>query len=394
VVVTMLAGLFGLAVPAPALAAEVRTGEAVQVSGDETINDDVYLFGNNVVVQGTVNGDVIAAGSTVTVTGHVTGDVMTAGNTVLVSGPVDGSVRAAGSTLTVFGPVRDDLLAAGSNITLNTPGAVARDVLAAGAVINLQAPVGGDVKASGGTLTIDSTVGGSVTAEVSDLVLGSGAQVAGPVAYVSANDARVASAARTTGAVQRTPPATAPASPLSSSAFDVLAFARGFVGLAALGAILVLIFPSAAGAAAGTVERRWLASLGLGFALVAGVPLLALMVFGVGLVVGGWWIGLMLLALYSMLLVVGYLASAEGLGVFIAHLAGRRVHPAWSLLIGLLPIGLLTAIPWVGGFVGLMAVLLGVGALALSGWAAYRRPIAAAPTIVEPQPTVPLAAAA
>jgi len=346
------------------------------------------------VVQGTVNGDVIAAASTVTVNGHVTGDVMTAGNTVLVSGPVDGSVRAAGSTLTVFSLVGGDLLAAGSNVTLNSPGAVARDVLAAGAVINLQAPVGGDVKASGGTLTIGSTVGGSVTAEVTDLVFGSGAEVAGPIAYVSSNDARVASGASTTAALQRTPPATAPAGPVQSSASNVLAFVRAFVGLAALGAVLVLIFPAAASATAGTAERRWLPSLGLGFALVAGMPLLALIVFGVGLVVGGWWIGLMLLGLYAMLLVVGYLASAEGLGVAIAHLAGWRVHPAWSLLVGLVLIGLLTAIPWVGGFVGLMAVLLGVGALALSGWAAYRRPVAAAPTIADPQPAAPLAAAA
>jgi hypothetical protein len=114
----------------------------------------------------------------------------------------------------------------------------------------------------------------------------------------------------------------------------------------------------------------------------------------VGLVIGGWWIGLLLLALYAMLLVLGYLASAEGLGQAIAHRTGWRVHPAWSLLIGLLLVGLLTAIPWVGGFVGLIAVLVGVGALGLSGWSAYHRPAASAPTIVEPQPSVPLPAAA
>ena len=56
---------------------------------------DLYVFGNNLVIQGTVRGDVIAAGSSVTITGHVTGSVMAAGSTLVVSGPVDGSVRLA-----------------------------------------------------------------------------------------------------------------------------------------------------------------------------------------------------------------------------------------------------------------------------------------------------------
>ena len=70
-----------LIVPATALAAEVRSGDTVTIGPNETVTDDLYVFGNNVVVQGTVNGDVIAAGSSVTIAGHVTGSVMAAGST-------------------------------------------------------------------------------------------------------------------------------------------------------------------------------------------------------------------------------------------------------------------------------------------------------------------------
>jgi len=90
VLLAVVAGMLAIGLPASAFAAEVHSGDTVLVPAGETINDDVYAFGNNVIIQGTVNGDVIAAGSTVTINGHVTGNVMAAGNTVTVSAPVDG----------------------------------------------------------------------------------------------------------------------------------------------------------------------------------------------------------------------------------------------------------------------------------------------------------------
>jgi hypothetical protein len=59
----------------------------VTVGPDQVITDDLYVFGNNVLVQDTVHGDVIAAGSIVTIAGRVTGGVMAAGNTLVVSDP-------------------------------------------------------------------------------------------------------------------------------------------------------------------------------------------------------------------------------------------------------------------------------------------------------------------
>ena len=124
-----------LIVPATALAAEVRSGDTVAIGPNEVVADDVYMFGNNVVIQGTVRGDVIAAGSNVTIAGHVTGSVLAAGSTLVVSGPVDGSVRLAGNLLTVSAPVGGDALMAGSILTVNAPGSVGRDLLAGGNAI-------------------------------------------------------------------------------------------------------------------------------------------------------------------------------------------------------------------------------------------------------------------
>ena len=42
-------------VPATALAAEVRSGDTVTIGPYEVVTDDLYVFGNNLVIEGTVN---------------------------------------------------------------------------------------------------------------------------------------------------------------------------------------------------------------------------------------------------------------------------------------------------------------------------------------------------
>ncbi len=389
------ASAIALIVPATALAAEVRSGDTVTIGPNETVTDDLYVFGNNVVVQGTVNGDVIAAGSSVTIAGHVTGSVMAAGSTLVVSGPVDASVRLAGNLLTVSAPVGGDALMAGSILTVNAPASVGRDVLAGGNAINLQSPVGRNVSVGGNTLTVGSTIGGAINASVTDLVLGDGAVVQGPVSYTSSHDATVAAGARVSSTMQRTPPAVRPANPWEVAGVDTLALIRGFIGLAALGILLVLAFPRAAATTAATVEHRWAASLGLGFALLVGIPVLALILFGLGLLIGGWWIGVLLLGLYAMLAVLGYLAFAEGVGLAALRLGKSLGHPVLALLLGLLILGLVTLIPVLGALVVFAAIVFGIGALALRGWQMYRGMASAAESApVAGQAPTPLPAAA
>jgi cytoskeletal protein CcmA (bactofilin family) len=384
----VIAATLAMGAPAAALAAEIRSGDTVAVGAAETINDDVYAFGNNIVIDGTVNGDVIAAGSTVTINGHVTGDVMMAGNTLIINAPVDGSVRAAGNLVNVTAPIAGDAVVAGSAISVNGPGKIGRDVLAASGALTLRGPVGRNVKAGAGTLTLASNVGGSVQAEVSDLVVASGAAVQGPISYVSGKEASIAPDAQFGGSVQRSAPPTRTPNPWVIGGIDVLALIRGFVGLAVFGLVFALVFPRATTATADVVQRRGLASFGLGFGLFVGIPVLALLVCIFGAMVGGWWIGLIVFAAYIVFAVLGYLAFAEWAGATAAQYASWHLHPAWSLLIGVAIVGLLTLIPFIGPFVGFVAVLMGMGAVALTGWYAYHgAPATSAPTVGAPAPT-------
>jgi hypothetical protein len=271
---------------------------------------------------------------------------------------------------------------------------VGRDVLAGGDAINLQAPVGRNVSVGGNTLTVGSSIGGAVNASVTDLVLGNGAVIQGPVSYASNREATLAPGARVSGAIERTAPPARAASPWEVGGIDMLAWLRGFIGIAALGIVLVVAFPRAFTATAATVQNHWAASLGLGFALLVGIPVLALAVFALGLVIGGWWIGVLLLGLYALLTVLGYLAFAEWVGLAL-RLGNALAHPASALLLGLLMLGLATLIPVFGTLVAVAAIVFGMGALTLSGWPTYRGLSATAESapVAEQTPT-PMAVAA
>ena len=66
----------------PAAAAELRGYENVIIASGDVVDDDLYLAGNRIVINGTVNGDVLAAGETIIVNGIVNGDVLALGGNI------------------------------------------------------------------------------------------------------------------------------------------------------------------------------------------------------------------------------------------------------------------------------------------------------------------------
>src|SRR4051794_7246380 len=90
--------LLTLAALKPTHAAVFRSGDKVTIAADETIDDDLYVFGSEIVIDGKVDGDVCAFGKQITVNGTVTGNVMAAGQAVVIVGQAGGA-RIAGQVL-------------------------------------------------------------------------------------------------------------------------------------------------------------------------------------------------------------------------------------------------------------------------------------------------------
>lgn len=366
--------VFFLLSPLSALAADPRQGETVVIGPNEVINDDLYAGGGTIDIQGTVNGNVYAIGNNVTVRGPVRGEVFAAGANVIIAGEVQGGVHAAGSSVMINAPIGTDLLAAGGSVTVGSGSQVGRDAALAGGTNTIGAPVARNVWSASGDTTIAAPVGGNVAVE-GPVRLAPGAAIEGSLRYVSERDAEIASGAIVGGPIERSLPTTAQQpdrGPFNIAADLVLGWIRALVGLSVLGLLLVLLFPGASSRMADRLAVSPWASFGLGFALFVAVPIAAVLVFGIGLAVGGWWLAFVVMAAYLTALALGYAVTGLFIGRWILTRAGRPdVRLAWELILGIALLLLAGLIPFVGPLVGFVAVLFGTGALVLTLAAMY-----------------------
>jgi cytoskeletal protein CcmA (bactofilin family) len=383
--------LFGTA--APTLAAEVQRGDSVFVGPDRVINDDLYAFGSNVQVLGTVNGNIFAAGNIVSIGGKVNGDVFAAGNTVDITGDVRHGVHAAGGTVTLAAPITEDAVVAGGTLSATPPASVGRDMMFAAGTANIAAPVERNMLAAARNLTLAAPVGGDVQAQVETLRLAPGGHVNGSVVYTSANEADVAPGAAVIGGIQRLQPqaSATPAAPVATPMWSIVDWLKGLVGVTVIGLLLVLLLPRFSAQTVQRARTGFWSSLGIGFALFAGVPLLAVILFIVGIFLGGWYLGFGLLALYAMAFAVGYVIAAALTGQAVVELFRQQPqHLAWNLIEGLVLLGLVALVPVVGGLLLVLASMVGVGAVARSVTAAYVA-ARAAPTVATSAVSAPIA---
>jgi hypothetical protein len=348
--------------PLQAAAADLRRGNDVTVGPGETVNDDIYAGAGTISISGTVNGSVIAGGGTITVSGNVARDLILGGGTITVTGHVGGSIIAAGGNITVNGPVAQDIVVTGGMIDVGSSATIGRDLVVAGGSATVSAPVARRVQMAAGSLTLRNKVGGDVRGQVDRLKL-DGAQIAGNLDYTSNNAVERVNGASVAGATTRHTP---PDRGGGGAGNGFLGWLRALIGILALGLLLIFLLPGVSTRAIDTERAQPWASLGIGAAILVITPIVALVVFIVGIFLGFWWLGLLLVPLWILALAIGYVVSGFLLGRLIfAQLGWGRYHDALALLAGLFVLAVVGIIPVIGWLIGLVALILGAGALAL-----------------------------
>lgn len=334
-VVLALVLVVSLPVLSGVAAAEERTGGTIVVAEGETVGEDLQAVGGTVVVRGTVEGDLQAFAGTVV---------------LAETGTVTGSVEGAAGSVTIAGEVGEDLgIAAGSLEIAET------------------ATVGGDVDTGAGSFSLDGRVDGTVRVGAGSVLLGSSASVGGDFLYDG--DLERAEGATVDGEVRQD-------SSISGAEFDSLPAVAGWLFTAytlaltlVFGAILLLLMPGVAAAAALDTRERPARTAGAGLvALIAGPALfVALLLTVVGIPLALLWI-----LVYVLLLIVGFVLGEYAVGAWLLSLADYENR--WlALLVGVLVVFALGRVPFVGGLVEFVVVLLGLGALATASWRHVKR---------------------
>ena len=346
-----------------------RRGGSVSVGPSEVIDEDLYLAGEEITVEGKVNGNLFCAGGTVKVLGSVKGSAWLVGNRVLISGEVTDGLKAAARNVTLEGGVGGDFIAMGGEVLLRMGSAVRRDLVVAGRKVSFEGTVDGDVRGAGQTVDVTGTIKGGAKFLVQTLTLSSAARVWGDLVYVSESEAKVESGAMVGGKITRRPPEyrervkkILPFAFLFGVAGKVL----GFFGALVAGLVLVLVFPKWMNSAADALQWELGSCAGWGalalFLTPIGVAITAATIVGGPLAVLS--LLLYLIAVYASQITVGFFIGRAILKLD-EETAGKGALFG-ALALGLVLVKLVRMIP-VAGYVSMLAVaIFGLGAMVVS----------------------------
>ena len=378
-----------------------RTGDTVTIQKSEVIQDDLYVAGTDVRIDGTVNGDLIVGAQNVTINGEVRGNLWASGATVILNGKVSQTARLAGSAIRVQNgaDVGRDLLAAGSEIELASGSVIGRDVALGSSQARLNGRVTRNAYVGANGIEVAGVLGGNARMAVGDtqiltgnwttpgtpgLTFLPGGKIGGnltlqipnnPVLPAGAVGGKVTYAPITAVNVQTRP------SPFAE-------FLRTFIGVALAALLLVWLARPRLESMAGKLRALPAASLGYGALTFFGLPLAVLLGVVLLTVLA---VVLTLLSLGNLGLPLAFIGAPVLLGVgaliswlaliaaqgFAAYLLGdwilRTARPGskprsvlQAPLGGALLLALLLQIPVLGGLITFAALLMSLGALWLS----------------------------
>ena len=362
--VTVLIGLTTFSLQAQDNRAQGRETVAIDLGTDH------FAAGRNITVSKPVAGDLLAAGREVILDYNVGGDAVVAGGSLRLDGNVAQNVYAAGGQLLVNGKLSRNARLAGGNVAIAPTSRIEGGVSIAASRATVDGSIGGYLQATAGTLYINGPISGDVEATARQVELGPNAHIAGKLRYRSGKKLKSDPSAQVLGGIEQiSPRGTQPASVgrrLLGAVFGI--WILWTLGLIVVITTLLLVLPVFFAGVIETLESRPGASALLGFALLVCIPVASIILL---ITVIGAPLGLMFMAVYFVLLLVGYVVAGAAVGDWLLKRfrhanAGAKSSRILAAFAGILAITVLGAIPLLGGLVFFAALLMGIGAVVLA----------------------------
>jgi cytoskeletal protein CcmA (bactofilin family) len=366
----MVALLLGLATSTVQMQLHAQGNEGTDLVAID-LGKDHFAAGRDITVTGSVAGDLLAAGNEIILSEKVGGDAVAAGGTVRLNGNVSDNAYAAGGRVYVNGTIARNARLAGGDVEIARSARIEGGASIAAGQAHVDGAIGNYLQAAGGSLYLNGPIGGDVDASARQIELGPDARINGKLRYRSNAVLKQDPGAQVMGGIEQLPFRMRRA-PAVARGFAVVMFWFWTFGLMVLVAILFLLpgFTNVIG----TLEARPGASALLGFALLVCIPIASLILL---ITLIGAPLALLSIAAYFALLLVGYIAAAAAIGdLLLKWLRHKATETAgWRILAaicGVFIIALLGRIPFLGGLIVFVALIMGIGAIGLQMYRAVR----------------------
>lgn len=353
----------------PAVSHAQATGEVLIKRG--VVDDDIYMAGAQVDLYATVKGDVVVAGGQLNLEGVIEQDLLAAAGTIELRSDVGDDARIAGGEIRVAGRIGDDLVAAGGRIHLSPDAIVGGRAWIGAGDLRLDGEVKQELRASAGRVVIAGIVNGDVELWAEQVIIEETAVIMGHLHYQSPVEARIADGARIAGKLIHTQ-VDVDMRPIIASV--IITGLLVLISIIITAVVLYLLFPSYSQRICESLGTEPWMSLGIGLAIFAGVPVLALILLSTAV---GVWLALMLLALYLVMLLTGYFIGA----LFLANAVLKRVRKneagkaarALALALAILVLAVFNLVPLLGTLANWAVLLAGMGAMGRQLHLSYRQ---------------------
>jgi len=365
--VLFIATLIVLIFPLKALAQDVVTKNFTLEKGKIVTHNPYFAYGENVNISGTVNGDTYVAGGKILIDGNINGDLLVAGGDVEVLGNVKEDIRVVGGQVTIKGRVGKNVSAAGGNIRIDQSAVVTGSFVAAGGQIEILGQVNDNVDLAGGNIVLNNKAMKDFDVAGGQITLGEKANILGKFEYWSDNKPTLASTTIIKGqTIEHTMPVKINTEKQDWNKMKETAAAMGLAGkiigtlsLLLVGMILIKLSNKFMTKTADVMKTDFWKSMGIGFIIVFATPIAFFVLL---LTIIGAPIALMTMAIYSIMIYLAKVFAIYALGVKV--LPGKSPYLSYSL--ALVAYAIVTLIPVIGYLIGFIALLVGIGAFAIS----------------------------
>jgi len=342
----------------------VRASDGRPGIHEAIIDGDYFGAGEAASPLRPVEGDAFIVSPYVNLTQPIAGDVLVAGTGVTISGSVAGDLYATGGSVLLASTVARNVRIAGGRVEIGTRGEVSGKTTLAGGRVTVLGKAGHQLSVFAEHVTLDGEVDGNVTIAARTLTVGPHTKITGRLTYRGTVPAQRDPAAIITGGMNYL------SFDFEEETFQPVAKVVAWVGAIAftiglfvIGTLAIILKPDWTEHMSRLGRRRPMSALGLGLAAIVCLPIAVVLLM---LTIVGIPLALMLLMAWPMILLLGYLAGVMTVSDAIAgqhaQAKGRRV---FVLAAGLGVMLLFARVPIAGWGIGVLLVVLGIGAIAL-----------------------------
>jgi len=311
-----------------------------------TSSGNVFGGGDSLQIDQDIPGDLVLGGSRLQINGNVMDDFIGAGGDLIVNGNVSGNIIAAGGSIRVNGNVGGDMVAAGGQILLSKDSTVEGDILLTGGDVTLNGIVNGNGSVSAGTLRTgeDFEIKRNLELVAENYPSDLGDKVGGNLSITPITREQDQYAGGAEG-------------------FGIVFFIIGLLAALALGFILIYTFPNFVTELAEIVGDSALKAGLLGFLLLIFVPVLSFVLL---ITIFGWSLSFLLMLLLTLAVLIATVPVKLLAGEMIyTKVFKKEAGDMIYYLIGALVFAIMYEIPYLGGLIQFIALLVGLGAIGI-----------------------------